>query len=180
MLPALKPKWTVGAITLAALCLPGAMFGQDRWDHNWDHDWDHDQRRVERLDVGRTIPIRMTDTVDTQVSGQRIYHGVVAQDIMDDNGRVAIPQGAPAELRVRVMPDNNLVLHLEAVTVHGDRYGTETDPNRIQATQNNTLVGSIIGAIRGGQYAGQAVTVPQGTVLTFRLDRPLEIIRHWE
>jgi hypothetical protein len=180
MLPALKPKWAVGLVALAAMCFPISTFAQDqRWDHDWNHTWDHDRGRVIRVDQGMTIPIRVTETINPEANDQHVYHGVVAQDVMGDGGRVAIQQGSPAELRVRVGRDNDLVMHLEAIIVHGDRYGTATDPNRIQANESNTLVGNIVGAITHG-HVGEAVVVQQGTVVTFRLDRPLEIIRHWD
>jgi len=103
----------------------------------------------------------------------RVYHATVAQDIRGDNGRLAIPAGTRVELIVRVMRDNDLVLDLESIDVNGQRYAIQTDRNRIESQRDNSLVGSIVGAINGGQAQGRAVRVPGGTVLNFRIQEPL-------
>lgn len=167
----------LATMAAAAMLFPAAVSAQDR---DRDHgDWHDHYDRAIRVDQGMTIPIRLTQTIDVQRSDQTTYPGVVDQDVMGDEGRVAIPAGSRAELHVRTADDGDLVLRLEAITVRDDRYGVSTDPRRIQATQNNDLVGSIIGAIRGnGQVNGQTVRVPRDTVLNFRLERPLEIMHH--
>jgi len=58
---------------------------------------------------------------------------------------------------VRVAPDNDLILDLESVNVpRGARYAVSTDA---------TCVNS----------AGRTVRIPRNTLLTFRLDRPLQM-----
>jgi len=79
------------------------------------------------------------------------------------------------ELIVRVERDNDLVLDLESVTARGQRYGIQTEASRVQSTRDNSLVGSIVGAINGGQVRGRAVRIPRNTLLTFRIERPLDI-----
>jgi len=167
-------KWAGGAIALAALCFPTSTFAQDR-----DRDWDHDRDRVVRLDPGTTIPVRLTEPINAGPGDVRVYHAVVDQDVVNRDGRLAIPRRTPAELRVHAGDDGNLSVHLEALIIHGDRYGTRSDPDHIRGEQNNSLVGTIIGAINGGRN-GEPVHVDRDTVLAFRLDRPLEIRRHEE
>jgi len=61
--------------------------------------------------------------------------------------------------------------------VRGERYIVRTDPNRIESRRDGGIVGAIEGAINGGQARGRAVRVPRDSVLSFRLQRPLEIDR---
>jgi hypothetical protein len=68
-----------------------------------------------------------------------------------------------------------LILDLDSVVVNGQRYAVRADPNRMNARPDNSLVGSIVGAIQGGQVRGRAVNVPRDSVLSFRIDRPLEV-----
>jgi len=78
-------------------------------------------------------------------------------------------------LIVRVMRDNDLVLDLESVSVNGQRYGVQTDKNRIESQRDNSLIGSIVGAINGGQAQGRAVRIPRDSVLNFRIQEPLMV-----
>ena len=76
---------------------------------------------------------------------------------------------------MRVRPDNDLILDLESVVVNGQRYAIRTESNRVQSQRDNSIVGSIVGAISGGQAQGRAVRIPRNSVLTFRLERPLDM-----
>jgi hypothetical protein len=99
----------------------------------------------------------------------------VDQDVRGDNGRIAIPRGSIAELIVRVAPDNDLILDLESIVVNGQRYGIRADPNRVESQRDNSVVGAIVGAISGGQVRSRAVRIPRNSVITFRLERPLDM-----
>ena len=111
----------------------------------------------------------------SMLSDNRVYYGTVSQDVAGENGRIAIPRGTTAELMVRVAPDNDLILDLESVVVNGQRYAMKSDPNRVESQRDNSVVGSIVGAITGAEPRGRAVRVPRDSVVTFRLDRPLEM-----
>ena len=139
----------------------------------WAQDWDGDH--VRRLDPGTTIPVRINQTIDVNRSDNRVYYGTVDQEVRGDNGRVVIPRGANVELMVRTARDNDLILDLESVVVNGQRYAIRTDPNRFESERDNSVLGNIVGAISGQQVRGPAVRVERGTVLTFRLERPLEM-----
>jgi hypothetical protein len=105
----------------------------------------------------------------------RVYQGIVDHDVRGDNGRLVIPQGARVEMMVRYTRDNDLILDIESVEVHGQRYAIKTDPKHIESQRDNSLVGNIVGAVSGGEPRGRAVRIPRDSVVTFRLDRPLDL-----
>jgi hypothetical protein len=119
--------------------------------------------------------VRNNETIDVDRRDNRVYYGIVDRDVRGENGRLAIPRGANVELIVRVAPDNDLILDLESVTVNGQRYAVQTDPNRVESRRDNSIVGSIVGAIQCGQVRGRSVRVPRDAILSFRLDRPLVV-----
>src|SRR6266478_3499360 len=92
-----------------------------------DRDRDQDNDRVTRIEPGTTLAVRTTEPIDVERRDNRVYYGVVDQDIRGDNGRLAIPRGSRVELIVRVMRDNDLILDLESVNVNGQRYAIQTD-----------------------------------------------------
>jgi hypothetical protein len=154
------------------LALPLTMAAQDR---DRDRDRDHDRDRMTRIEPGATVAVRTNERIDVDRQDNRIYSGTVDQDVRGENGRLAIPRGSQVELRVRVARDNDLILDLESVRVNGQRYALAADVKRMESERDNTLVGSIIGAVTGTEVRGRAVRVPRDTVLTFRIDRPLEM-----
>ena len=162
-------------LTLAAMIIASPLCSAQDRDRERDRDWDQTRGIYTRLEPGTIIPVRTNETIDVERRDNRVYHGTVDQDIRGENGRIAIPRGASAELMVRVAPDNDLVLDLESVVVNGQRYAIRTDPNRIESQRDNSLVGAIVGAINGGQARGRAVRVPSDSVVTFRLERPLDM-----
>lgn len=156
---------------LLALGLASIACAQDR---DRDHRDDHDRDRVTRIERGTTIAVRTNQFIDSDRRDNRVYTATVAQDVRGGNGRLAIPRGSQVELIVRVAHDNDLVLDLESVTVNGQRYGIETAANRVEGEhRDDSLVGAIIGSIKGGQASGREVKIRQGTVLTFRLEQSL-------
>lgn len=157
----------------SALCFATLAVAQDR-DYR-DQDRDHDNYRVKRLDPGTTIPVRLNESIDVDKGDNRVYTGTVDQDVRGDNGRLVLPRGANVELMVRYTRDNDLVLDLESVVVNGERYAIRTEPRRMESQRDNTLVGNIVGAINGGEARGRAVRLPRDTVVTFRLERPLDL-----
>ena len=143
-------------------------------------DKDHDRERgggdkITRIEPGTNISIRTNDSIDVEKYDNRVYYGVVDQDVRGENGRLAIPRGSRAELIVRVMRDNDLVLDLESVTANGQRYAIQTEKSRVESQRDNSLVGTILGAISGGQAQGRAVRIPRDSILDFRLQAPLVV-----
>lgn len=133
---------------------------------------DHD--RYTRIEPGTNVAVRTTEAIDVDRRDDRIFRGVVDQDVRGENGRLAIPRGAPVELIVRVARDNDLIIDIDSVTVDGQRYGVKTDPNRVES-QPNSLIGAIVGAVSGEEIQGRAVHIHPNVILNFRIDRPMEM-----
>lgn len=157
-----------GSCVAVALCLSPALFAQD-------HGRDPDRDRLTRLEPGTVISVRTQDPINVERTDNRIFSGTVDQEVRGDNGRLAIPRGSQVELIVRIARDNDLILDLDSVMVNGQRYAISTDPNRIQSQSDNSVVGSILGAINGGEVQGRAVRLPRGSLITFRIDRPMDL-----
>src|ERR1700722_16733619 len=130
---------------------------------------------VTRLEPGTVIPVRTNDAIDVDRRDSRVYTGIVDQDVLGTNGRVVVRRGSPVELLVRVVRDNDLILDLESVVANGVRYAVKTDPDRVESRRDNSIVGAIVGAIRGGEARGRAVRIPRNSVVSFRLERPLDV-----
>jgi hypothetical protein len=124
-----------------------------------------------------TISVRTNEAIDANRTDNRIYTGIVAQDVLGRDRRVAIPRGSTVELMVRPSRNNNeLILDMESVMVNGQRYAVQTDPNQVVGTAgSDNIIGSIIGGIRGGRVRGRDVRIPRDQVMTFRLQRPLDV-----
>jgi hypothetical protein len=100
--------------------------------------------------------------------------------VMDRDGRVAIPRGANAELVVRRVSGNELVLDLRSVSINGKRYMLDTEdvvqsagPNKDGVGENKrtgkflgggAVIGGIIGAIAGGGK-GAAIGAASGAAV---------------
>ena len=163
-----------GGFLAMALCLSTLALGQDR-DRDRYQDRDNYYGGMTRLEPGTVIPVRTDETINVERTDNRVYNGIVDQDVRGDDGRLAIPRGSRVELIVRVAPDNDLILDLESVVVNGQRYAIRTNPNRIESQRDDSLIGGIVGALSGGQARGRAVRIPQDSVVTFRLQRPLDM-----
>jgi hypothetical protein len=123
---------------------------------------------VNPIPSGTSLQIRTTEAIDTQTMDGRIFTGTVESDVRDTQGHVAIPRGSTAELVVRRGPDDELVLDLDSVTVHGRRYGVDATRNRIgggvdirnsgiganKETARNVGGGALLGAILGAAIGG--------------------------
>lgn len=144
-------------------------------DSDRDRGRNDDQARIGRLAFGTVIPVRTSELIDSDKGDNRVYSGIVDQDVRADNGRIVVPRGASIELMVRVAPDSDLILDLESVVVNGQRYGIKSEPKRIEGHQDESQIGEIVGAINRGESRGRVVKVPRDTVVTFRLQRPLEL-----
>jgi len=163
-----KRNATVAAIVaVVSLYASSALLAQGRY---WDG------QRFTTLQPGMNIPVRIAETIDTtRADDYRVYRGVIDQDVFGDNGRLAIPRGAPVELMARPMRNNQMTLDMESVVVNGERYAVRADAGGAVGTAGDFgLIGSIVGAITNG-VIGQAVRIPRDTVINFRLDRPLDL-----
>jgi hypothetical protein len=155
---------TDGLFVVLALCLSLIASAQDR-----------DSETFTILERGTVIPVRTNEAIDVDKSDYRVFSGVVDRDVRGDDGRLAIPRGSEVELMVRTTSDNDLIIDLESVTANRQRYAIKTDAKRIESQRDDSLVGGIVGAISGGQGRGQVVRVPRDSVVTFRVQRALEM-----
>jgi hypothetical protein len=130
-------------------------------------------QEVRRLDAGEAIAVRTNQAIDVERQDNRVYTGTVVDDVRTRGGRIVIPRGSQVELFVRVARDNDLILDLESIVANGERYAVKAAPNRVESRDD--LVGSIVGAISGGQIRGRTVRVPRDAVVNFRLERPLDV-----
>jgi len=123
------------------------------------------------IPAGATISVRNNGTIDSQTAtaGQP-FPAVVAESVVDTDGRVAIPRGAGATLVVRqvsgqgkMQGQSELVVDVGSVNVGERTYRLETSDfakkgkqgvgtNKRTATfvGGGTALGGIIGAIAGG------------------------------
>jgi hypothetical protein len=162
-----------GCVLTAVLCmLPSWGKAQERFQ---DRDRGRHDSEFTRLERGAIIGVRTNHGIDADRRSDRIYTGTVDQDVWGENGRIAIPRGSNAELAIRVAPDNDLILDIDSVVINGRRYEVSTEPNRVESEKDRSVVGTIVRAINGGRVRGRDVHVPRDTVLTFRLERPLEM-----
>lgn len=159
-----------GLAALLALSALPPLFAQYR-----DGDRDRDRDRMTRIESGTIIAVRTNDTIDVERNDYQVYRGMVDQDVRGNDGRLAIPRGSNVELIVRVERDNDLIIDLESVSVNGNRYAIKTQANRQESQRDDSLVGSIVGAIQGGEARGRAVRIPRDSILTFRLQRGLDM-----
>jgi hypothetical protein len=134
----------------SAQVLPGTASAQDR-----DQGSDRDRDRMTRIEPGTIIPVRTNETIDVDKRDNQVFTGIVDQDVRGTNGRLAIPKGSTVELIVRVTADNDLVIDVESASVNGQRYALKTDPNRQESKHDDSLVGSIVGAVQGGRHEGE-------------------------
>jgi hypothetical protein len=166
-----------------------------------------DPTRLQRIDPDTFIPVRTNEYIASDRADGRVFPAQVADDVWDDQSRLAvpaIPRGSPAELVVRNTRGGDLMLDLDSVIAHGQRYSVSAEPERIESDQRlsrdapaiiggGAVLGTIIGAITGGgkgaaigagvgaaagvglSIRGRQVRVPAGSVLNFRIDRPLTI-----
>lgn len=116
---------------------------------------------------GTEIYVRTENTIHAEGPDEaHFFPATIQYDIHDRDGRVGIPRGANAELVVRRVAGNELVLDLRAVNVAGKRYILDTEDVVEQGTHEKegvgenkrtgkflgggAIIGGIIGAIAGG------------------------------
>jgi len=122
-------------------------------------------QRAARIDAGTTIPVRTVEKIEANDSDGEVFHGVVDQDVLNRNGRIAIPKGSDVELVVRRLGDDEVALDLDSVTINGQRYAVEAEQNVLESQRKEgvgvnkrtgkyvgggAILGAIIGGIAGG------------------------------
>jgi hypothetical protein len=123
--------------------------------------------KVLTIASGDTIPVRVTQTLDSaSTQPDTTFTGVVASDIIV-NGLVAIPAGSSVSGHVDAVQDAGhfkgsslLTVSLTAITRRGERIAVTTDPYSVKGkgrganTAEKTGGGAAVGAILGGIFGG--------------------------
>jgi hypothetical protein len=119
------------------------------------------------VNSGSEIRVRTDQSIRaTSANLGRVYSATVTQDVLDSNGQVAIPRGAPAKIEVRQGGDaNEVTVDLRSVTVNGRTYsmlassesrdvgkkeGLGANKRTGKYVGGGALAGTLIGAIAGG------------------------------
>jgi hypothetical protein len=126
---------------------------------------------VRTISAGTSLSVRNNETIDSKTAAVgQTFSGVIAQDVRDRDGRVAIPRGSPATLVVRsveaqgkIQGQSELALDIESVRVAGHRYRLETAEVAEKGKQGvgankrtgkfvggGAALGTLLGAIAGG------------------------------
>jgi hypothetical protein len=122
-------------------------------------------QRAAVIDPGTTIYVRTIEQINTKDADGRVFPGVVDQDVLSRNGRIAIPQGSDVELVVKKLSDNDVALDLDSIVVNGERYSVDAEQSVLESERKEgvgankrtgkyvgggAVLGAIIGAIAGG------------------------------
>jgi hypothetical protein len=116
---------------------------------------------------GTELTVRTDESIHVKKSDRgRIYRGEVARDVLGRDGHVAVPRGAPAELIVKQVGRDEMIVDVESITVDGHRYVLDTSGEPSFNTDERSgvggnkrtakyvgggaILGTIIGAIAGG------------------------------
>ena len=141
-------------------------------DRDRDHDRNSgrgfDQASMERvvLPPGTEISLRTNERIDSRdvVEGQT-FSAQIENDVLDQQGFVAIPRGSDAALITRRLEGNgDITLDVQSVTVQGRRYRVSTEDQELENRKEGVgangrtgkyvgggaVLGAIIGAIAGG------------------------------
>ncbi len=123
--------------------------------------------RTVTLAAGSTIPVRVTETLDSATTQQGApFSGVVASDVVID-GLVAIPAGSSVSGHVDAVQEaahykgsSLLTVSLSSVTRRGEHIALTTEPYSVEGkgrgknTAEKVGGGAAVGAILGGIFGG--------------------------
>jgi len=113
---------------------------------------------------GTRLDVRVNERIHINNADGRVYTGVVANDVADQNGNVVIARGSNAELLARRVDNREMQIDLDSITVGGRRYTvnaqTDVNSNQRQGLGKNSrtgkfvgggaILGTILGAVAGG------------------------------
>ena len=131
------------------------------------------QGRITTIDAGTPVPVRITEDIYVETRSEQVFRGIVAEDVRDAKGHVAIPRGSSVDLKVRLGPDQELVLDLDSINVNTERFGAWSETDRVEAYRRDTLLATVVDPAPGLQVRGLAIRVPADSLVTFRIDHAL-------
>jgi len=115
--------------------------------------------------AGTEIEVRTDQAINVKTATQSRYPATVTSDVLDQNGKIAIPKGSRASLKA-VKVNDGITLDLASVTVNGQRYAIQSQgASAVGSTKRGglgmnkrtgeyvgggALAGTLIGALAGG------------------------------
>jgi len=213
-------KYLLAMVAILAFAVGGAV-AQDQYpQQQYPQTSTQGQQTVDMqngtIPAGTSLQIRTDEDIqaDSQSVGQT-YQAEIAQDVVDQNGRVIIPKGSPARMTVgnvnsgtMGVGNNQVALALQSVSINGRDYMLQTNTQSAAGDRGigknkrtaeyvggGAVLGTVIGAVAGGAKGavlgailggaagggaqvltrGKEVKVPAESVLTFRLDQPVQL-----
>ncbi len=136
------------------------------------------------IPAGSQISVRTENEINAQNANvNQTYPATVAQDVMDQNGRVVIPRGSQAELVVKdvnqggTISSGDLVLDLNSVRVNGRQYMPQTadikqggdqgigkNKRTAEMVGGGAVLGTLLGALAGGGKGAAIGAIAGGAV----------------
>ena len=121
--------------------------------------------RASTIPAGTEMLVRTIDHIDGRRPDPRQHFlASVERDVLDSNGRVAIPRGALAHLIAHDVGNGEIAIDLRSVNVNGHRYilnsanitgvhvrdGLGANKRTGKFVEGGALLGTVLGAIAGG------------------------------
>ena len=121
--------------------------------------------RTSTVPAGTEIQVRTIDKIDVRKPDPRQHFlASIERDVMDSDGRVAIPRGASAHLIARDVGNGEIAIDLRSASVNGRRYllnsvnitgvhtrdGLGANKRTGAFVGGGALLGTVLGAIAGG------------------------------
>jgi hypothetical protein len=144
-------------------------------------------RNTDIIDALTTMTVRVVFDIRTDESDGRVFASSVAQDVRNRKHDLIIPRSSQVELVVRRLPDNEMELDFDSVTVNGERYALDTAAYAMESESNcpgatnkrtveyaggNPMLGNILtgmsGRAEGTATANACIAAGPGTGLTTR------------
>jgi len=113
---------------------------------------------------GTQLSIRTNEGIDSKTAreGQQ-FSAVMAEDVRDSSGAVAIPRGSDVTLVIRSTAGSGLVLDIDSLVVQGERYvvstadlqekgrqGVGANKRTAEMVGGGAVLGALLGAVLGG------------------------------
>lgn len=163
------------------------------------------ETQARTLPSGTAINVRADQEINAEAANAgQSYPATVSTAVVDKEGHVLIPKGAPAQLKAQA-DGSKVALDLSSVTIDGREFQIDTKDYKQGSVGANkrtakyagggAVAGALIGAIAGGGKgaaigslaggaagagaqtltAGKKIHVPAETVLTFKTAQALEL-----
>jgi hypothetical protein len=121
--------------------------------------------RTSSIPAGTEILVRTLDTIDVRRPDPRQHFlASIEQDVLNSDGRIAIPRGASAHLIAHDVGNGDIAIDLRSVSVNGKRYllnslnitgvhtrdGIGANKRTGAFVGGGAILGTVLGAIAGG------------------------------